>query len=103
MSPIKSILKEELANSYKLKRRYEKELGKLPEGALVCKHISGHDYYYLAVREGKKVRHLYKGKLSDKEIRRYSQAKEDRKKYRALLREAKKQISFLERSIRLGS
>lgn len=103
MGPIKSVIKEELANSYKLKRRYERELEKLPKGALVRKNISGHTYYYLAVREGQKVKYIYKGKLPAKDIKKYEQIKEARKKYRALLTETKKQISFLERSLRIGS
>ena len=103
MGPIKSVIKEELANSYRLKKSYERELKKLPKGALVRKNISGHDYYYLAVREGAKVRYIYKGKLSPKEVEKYDRAKRARKKYRALLRETKKQITFLERSLKIGS
>lgn len=103
MGPIKSVIKEELANSYKLKQQYERALKKLPKGCLVRKNISGKDYYYLAVREGQKVKYLYKGKLSAKEIKKYDRIKKDRKKYRALLSEANKQIAFLERSLRIGS
>ena len=103
MSPIKSVIKEELANSNRLKKRYEQELKKLPKGALVRKQISGHNYYYLAVREGQKVKYIYKGKLSPKEIKRYEQIKKDRKKYKALLSEVKKQTRFLERSLKIGS
>jgi len=97
MSPIKSVIKEELANSNKLKKSYERELKKLPRGALVRKNISGHDYYYLAIREGKKVKYIYKGKLPAKEVKKYDQIKKDRKKYRSLLSETKKQIAFLEK------
>ena len=64
MEPIKSVLKEELENSLRLKKQYEKELKKIPEGVLVCKVIKGHKYYYLAKREGKKVKYFYKGKIS---------------------------------------
>ncbi len=103
MNPIKSVIKEELANSYKLHKSYERGLKKLPKGSLVRKNISGHVYYYLAVRDGKKVKYIYKGKLSAKEVKKYEQIKKARKKYRALLSETKKQISFLERSLKIGS
>ncbi len=103
MSPIKSVIKGELANSYKLKKSYERELKKLPKGAIVRKNISGHDYYYLATREGKKVKYTYKGKLPAKEVKKYDRIKKNRKKYRSLLSETKKQIRFLERSLKIGS
>lgn len=103
MGPIKSIIKEELINSYNLKKSYERELKKLPKGALVRKKISGHEYFYLAMREGKKVKYIYKGKLSVKEVEKYKKIKETKKKYKALLSETKKQIIFLERSLKIGS
>ena len=102
MEPIKSVLKEELENSIRLKRRYEKELKKLPKGALVCKVIKGHKYYYLAKREGNKVKYFYRGKLSREEIKKFNQIKQLRKKYKKLLCEVNKQIDFLKKSIRSG-
>ncbi|MCH7559271.1 MAG: hypothetical protein IIB56_17705 [Planctomycetes bacterium] len=68
MNVIKSVLKEELANSLAMKKDYERELAKLPKGSLVKKKIKGHEYYYLQVREKGKVRFIYKGKLSDEEV-----------------------------------
>lgn len=103
MSPIKSVIKEELDNSYQLKKRYERELEKLPKGSLVRKEISGHEYYYLAVRDGQKVKYIYKGKLPPKEVEKYNLSKKARQKYRSLLSETKKQIKFLERSLKIGS
>ena len=102
MEPIKSVLKEELENSLRLKRRYEKELKKLPNGVLVCKVIKGHKYYYLAKREGNKVKYFYKGKLSNEEINKFNRAKQLRKKYKKILHEVNKQIDFLRKSIRNG-
>jgi len=51
MKVIKSILKEELANSLAMKKSYESQLDKLPKGSLVKKKIKGYEYYYLVVRE----------------------------------------------------
>jgi hypothetical protein len=100
MRVIKSVLKEELANSLAMKKSYEQELAKLPKGSLVKKTIKGHEYYYLQVREKGKVTFLYKGKLAGDEIERYEQAKQYRAKYRRLLSEVKKQIKFLRTTLR---
>jgi hypothetical protein len=100
MRIIKSVLKEELANSLAMKKSYERELAKLPRGSLVRKTIKGHEYYYLQVREKGKARFLYKGKLSDDEVRKYEQTKEYRAKYRKLLSEVNKQIRFLRTTLR---
>ncbi len=100
MRVIKSVLKEELANSLAMKKSYERELARLPKGSLVKKTIKGHEYYYLQVREKGKVRFLYKGKLADEEVEKYEQAKQYRAKYRRLLSEVKKQIRFLRTTLR---
>ena len=103
MKVIKSVLKEELANSEAMRKNYERELAKLPKGSLIKKNIKGHDYYYLVVREEGKVNFIYKGKkVSDKEIEKYRQAKEYRAKYRNLLSEVRKQIKFLRGTLRVN-
>ena len=66
----------------------------------IKKIVKGHEYYYLEVREKGKVRFIYKGKCSNKEIQKYKQAKEYRAKYRKLLSEVKKQIKFLRSTLR---
>ena len=100
MKVIKSVLKEELANFLAMKGDYERQLANLPKGSLVKKKIKGYEYYYLQVREKGKVRFIYKGKLSEEEVKEYEQAKEYRAKYRKLLSEVKKQIKFLKGTLR---
>ena len=100
MRVIKSVLKDELANSLAMKKSYERELAKLPQGSLVKKTIKGHEYYYLQVRHKGKVRFLYKGKLAGEDVERYEQAKRYRAQYRRLLSEVKKQIKFLRTTLR---
>ena len=100
MKVIKSVLKEELANSLTMKKDYERELARLPRGSLVKKKIKGHEYYYLQVREKGKVRFIYKGKLSNEDVKGYERAKEYRAKYRKMLSELKKQIKFLKGILR---
>lgn len=97
---IKSILKEELQNSRRAKKAYECAIAKLPKGALVCKIIRGRPYYYLAFREGKKVRFAYKGKMSKEEIEKYEEAKKYRKRYRNHISEINRQIRFLKKVLR---
>lgn len=97
---IKSILREELENSLRMKEKYEQELSKLPKGSLVKRTIKGNEYYYLVYREEGKVKSDYRGKVSKSEIQKYKKAKEYRAKYRKLLSQVKKQIRFLRSTLR---
>jgi len=97
---IKDMLAEELENSLQIQQDYEHALAELPRGALVRKVIGGHPYYYLAYREGRKVRFDYLGKLDKAEVKRHQDAKQSRSRYRRRLREVKKQIRFLRKVLR---
>jgi len=93
---IKSVLKEELANSLRMKKRYERELANLPKGSLVKRNIKGHEYYYLVYRENGKFKSIYKGKsVRDKDLKKYQEAKNLRSKYRKAISQLKKQIRYL--------
>jgi hypothetical protein len=92
---IKGVLAEELNNSLRMQKEYESALNKLPEGCLVKKNIRGHHYYYIVIRDGKKINHIYRGKSSEKEIQKFSEAKQLRIKYRNNLSKVKKQVRFL--------
>ena len=101
MGVIKGVLKEELENSIEMKKDYEKALKSHPGGCFVQKETKGHQYYYLAVREGKKVRFIYKGKrLSKDEIAKLEKSKRLRKKYKKLIQKLDRQIKYLRRSLR---
>jgi len=97
---IKSVLREELENSLRMKERYEEELAGLPRGSLVKRIIKGNQYYYLVYREDGKVRSDYKGKSSPEEIAEYNAAKRKRAQYRKQLSKVKKQIRFLKGAVR---
>jgi len=97
---IKGVLLEELKNSLRMKREYEGALRNLPQGCLAVRKIRGHEYCYLVKRVDKKVKYIYKGKLSEEEKKNYNEAKEMRVKYRKLLSQVKKQIRFLRSSLR---
>lgn len=97
---IKGVLAEELENSLRMKKEYEAALVKLPKGCIAVRKIRGHEYCYLVKRIDKKVKYIYKGKLSEREKNKYSETKEIRAKYKKLLSQVKKQIRFLRSSLR---
>jgi hypothetical protein len=97
---IKGVLAEELQNSLRMEKEYKFALDKLPKGCLSQKKIKGHKYYYLVNREKDKLRYVYKGKLSEDQLKKYREAKEYRSKYRKSLSKLKKQIKFLRSSLR---
>ena len=98
---IKELLKEELANSLRMERDYIRAIARLPRGCLVRKIIGKRAYYYLAFRDGARVRFEYMGrKMSAQEIARYAKAKQRRAQYRKLLSEVRRQIRFLRRTLR---
>jgi hypothetical protein len=101
---IKGVLREELQNSLQMKKRYEEELAKLPKGSLIKKKIKGHYYYYVVLRERGEVKFVYKGrKLPLDTVKKYSEAKKLRAKYRNLLSQVKEQIRFLKRALKNGT
>lgn len=100
MKVIKGVLEEELENSIRQEAAYIKALNAIPPGVLIKKQIKGHSYYYLMLREEGKVKFIYKGKASKEEIKKYEEAKRMRAKYRKLLSQVKKQISFLRKALR---
>jgi len=51
---IKGVLAEELENSLRMKKEYEKALKKLPKGCISIKKIRGHKYCYLVKNHAKK-------------------------------------------------
>jgi len=97
---IKGVLAEELQNSLRMEKEYKFALNKLPKGCLSLKKIKGHKYYYLVNREKDKLKYVYKGKLSEDQVKKYKEAKEYKHKYRKSLSKLKKQIKFLRSSLR---
>lgn len=101
MGVIKGVLKEELENSIRMKKNYEKALKLHPGGCFVQKEIKGRKYYYLAVRDGKKVRFIYKGKeLSKEDMADLEKSKRLRKKYKQFIKKLNDQIKYLRRALR---
>ena len=99
MGVIRGVLKEELERSQRMLERYREEIAKA-KGCLVKKRIGRKDYYYLAKREGKKIRFVYKGPLSAEVRRAYKAQRVLLAKYREFVIKLKAQIRFLRRSLR---
>jgi hypothetical protein len=98
---IKGVLKEELANSLRMKKQYEMELAKLPIGSLVKRKIKGQIYYYLVFRKAGEFKCRYMGKQVPGDLAlKYREGKSLRAKYRRLLSHLKKQIRFLSGALR---
>ncbi len=101
MGIIKDLLKEELENSIRIKNDYKEALKKSPGGSLIRKKIRGHKYYYLAYREGKKVKFVYKGKKLSKDcIEELKKSRHLRLKYKDLIHRLDKRIKYLRKALR---
>lgn len=99
MGVLKGVLKEELENSRDMLKRYQEETAKT-KGCLIRKKIGGRCYYYLAKRQGKKVKFIYKGPVSEKIKKAYNEQRKMFNKYKKLLLQVKNQIKFIKRALR---
>ena len=99
MGVIKGVLKEELENSRDMLKRYKEEIAKI-KGCLVRKKIGRRYCYYLARRQGRKVKFIYKGPISEEIKKAYAGQRKMLNKYKKLLLQVKKQIKFIERALR---
>ena len=100
MGVIKDLLKEELENSLRLRKDYKEALKKHPGGSIIKKEIKGHIYYYVAFRDGKKIRFVYKGKkLSVDDLRKLKESKRLRIKYKNLINKLNKRVQYLKKAL----
>lgn len=101
MGAIKGVLREELENSLGMRKDYQRALNLHPGGCFVRKQINGNSYYYLALRDGKKVKFTYKGKsISKEDVTELENAKCLRRKYKKLMQKVDKQIKYLKKALR---
>jgi len=98
-NPVKGVLREELANSERLLKRYRQALAALPKGSLVAKKIKGGVYYYAAYRIGGKVHFEYRGRLSEAQVAESKKAAEQKARFRRLIAELKEQLIFIRRAL----
>lgn len=98
-NPVRGVLREELANAIRKLASFERASRAQPRGSLVEKRIRGRSFFYLAYREGGKVRFEYKGKLKPEEVARFQEAKKLRARYRGILADLRHQIAYLKKAL----
>ena len=99
MNPVRGMLVEELRNSERMLKKYKQVLGALPKGSLVLKKIKSRPFYYLAYRQGGRVKFDYKGKLTREQVAKSKATQALRAKYRRLISDLRKQIIFIKRAL----
>jgi|SRR3989339_287832 len=99
MGVIKGVLKEELGNSRRMLKRYRQEIAKI-KGVLVRKKIGNKYYYYIAKRQGRRVKFIYQGAASPAIKKSYLARKKQLHQYKKLLLQVKGQIKFLGKALR---
>lgn len=99
MNVIKGVLKEELENSRDMLKGYQREIAKV-KGCLIRKKIGKRHYYYLVKRQGKKVKFIYKGPISQEIKNAYAKQRKMLNKYKILMLQVKNQIKFIRRALR---
>ena len=100
MGIISDILKDEYERLKTLEAQYSNQLKDLPKGSLSKRKRSGNVYLYLMYRKGNKVITKYVGRIdSDRSIQLIKQV-EKRKQIEKKLRQVKKDLNELERTIK---
>lgn len=95
MKALDSVLKEELVRLKAVAKGYEYKISKLPQGSVQEKVIKEKPYPYHVVSRKGEVHYKYLGKLSPEDLKQLREKIALRKKYKALLHEArlnKKQV-----------
>jgi len=100
MKILNGVLNEELDRINQLKKNYEKQIAKLPNGSLIRKNIKGNIYYYLNYRQEKKKIFKYIGKLPGEELGNLLGKIEERRRLKKLNKQVKKDIKKLEKMIK---
>ncbi len=94
------MLQEELSRLKEAEKSYLGEIKKLPKGSIQQKKIKGIPYLYLSFREGPKVVSRYLGNLSEAELKNLKEGISLRRRYKALLREVRKNKKQIEKMVR---
>jgi hypothetical protein len=98
MLVVQSVLQEELERRKRMLHFYEKEVGKFPKGSIVQKTINGNKYFYLQHRDGKRIKTHY---VPKHELPNVMRQIEERKKYQGYIKNIKKEISFIQKALKI--
>ena len=103
MEMLKGAQREELENSYRRIKAFEKALQELPQGSIHGKVIGDKSYYYRVRWDSKAKKNVFE-LLSEKPSKELllscKKAKEKRASYKNQIRILKLQVQFLERVLR---
>lgn len=97
---ISDILLSELSQVTEIQKELADTVDSFPKGTIVKKTIKGKPYYYIARRDGKKVRFSYLGKLDNGDLAAMKKAFALRRKYTAFIGSLKRQAASLKRLLK---
>ncbi len=100
MGIISDILKDEYERLKALEVQYARQLKELPKGSLSRRNRSGNRYLYLVYRQGKKVITKYIGRLDSDLSRATILQVKKRKQIENKLRQVKRDLNELSKSIK---
>ncbi|TPW21749.1 MAG: hypothetical protein FD126_369 [Elusimicrobia bacterium] len=95
MAILKDILRESLDYYLDLDKRLNSRLEKLPRGSILKRRIGRKDYYYLKLREGKRVVSRYLGRERPAEL---EKSLAERRLIRSQIKEVEKNLEVLARA-----
>jgi len=99
---VMDILENERVRLVKLLTKYESQLSELPRGSISIKKRGNRDYAYLVRREGRKVVFDYVGPTSSDAVQELRRMVERRKELEDKVRQVKRNLKAVERSLRAG-
>ena len=102
MAVVMDILEDERRRVVRLISKYESEMSELPKGSISIKKRSSRDYAYLAHREGRKVVFDYVGPASSDAVQELRGKIKRRKELEDRIRQVKRNLKAVERSLRAG-
>jgi len=101
VSAIRETVQEELEKTLDIRQRYTEELEALPRGCLRRRVVKSQEYFYRVFREGKKIKDIYLGKLSEEQINAHNESRLKRKACKEAIRELNQHISYLKRILKV--
>ena len=100
METIIIALKEELIEAKKLVKKYADELAKLPKGTFFIRKLGQNQYGYITRSERGQIKQEYLGLIKDDELASVKEKFKRQKKLKALLKQTKIQLAFLQKALR---
>jgi hypothetical protein len=97
MTIVFGILKDELDRLMSLKENYTRIIDDLPKGSIIVKRRNGRKYYYLAWREGAKVKYKYIGIEKSDKLNETTKSICEKKNFKEKIKNVKQSIKEIEK------